>query len=227
MLPRISNFDDLDPLVAEPDVEVSFVRPGERLPADAALVVIPGSKSTIGDLAAFRANGWDRDLADHRRRGGHVVGLCGGYQMLGRVVRDPGSIEGSAREAEGLGLLDVETVMEPEKVVRNVSARSLAFATPLEGYEIHIGRTTGPDAARPPIEIDGAADGASSADGRVFGTYLHGLFGADLFRARFLAGLGVEGGGVDHRAAVEEALDEIAEALEKHLDVDAILAAAR
>jgi adenosylcobyric acid synthase len=227
MLPRISNFDDLDPLKAEPDVEVVFVQPGSRLPADAGLVVIPGSKSTIADLLAARANGWDRDLADHRRRGGHVVGLCGGYQMLGRVIRDPDGIEGSVREAEGLGLLDIETVMEPEKIVRNVEARSMAYGSPLEGYEIHIGRTTGADTARPSVTIDGVADGATSADGKVFGTYLHGLFGADLFRARFLAALGVTGGVAGHRAAVEEALDEIAEALEKHLDIDAIIAAAR
>ena len=227
MLPRIANFDDLDPLRAEPQVEVVFVPPGERLPADAGLVVIPGSKSTIGDLIEFRKNGWDADLAAHRRRGGHVAGICGGYQMLGRLVRDPEGLEGSVRETEGLGLLDVETVMEPEKTVRNVSARSLHFDTPLSGYEIHLGRTYGPDCVRPATAIDGVADGASSADGKVFGTYLHGLFGADLFRARFLESLGVRDGGMDYRAEVERALDEIAAELETHLDCDAIFAAAR
>ncbi len=227
MLPRIANFDDLDPLRAEPRVEVVFVPPGERLPADAGLVVIPGSKSTIGDLIEFRKNGWDADLAAHRRRGGHVAGICGGYQMLGRLVRDPEGLEGSVRETEGLGLLDVETVMEPEKTVRNVSARSLHFDTPLSGYEIHLGRTYGPDCVRPATAIDGVADGASSADGKVFGTYLHGLFGADLFRARFLESLGVRDGGMDYRAEVERALDEIAAELETHLDCDAIFAAAR
>ena len=201
--------------------------PGERLPADAGLVVIPGSKSTIGDLIEFRRNGWDADLAAHRRRGGHVAGICGGYQMLGRLVRDPEGLEGSVRETEGLGLLDVETVMEPEKTVRNVSARSLHFDTPLSGYEIHLGRTYGPDCVRPATAIDGVADGATSADGKVFGTYLHGLFGADLFRARFLESLGVRDGGMDYRAEVERALDEIAAELETHLDCDAIFAAAR
>src|SRR6185312_16818339 len=149
------------------------------LPADAGLVVIPGSKSTIADLIRFRENGWDRDLVAHRRRGGHVVGICGGYQMLGRVVRDPHGIEGSVKEAEGLGLLDIETVMEPEKTVRNVTARSVNFETPLEGYEIHLGVTSGPDCLRPVAVINNADDGATSADGKVFGTYLHGLFGAD------------------------------------------------
>ena len=227
LLGRIANFDDLDPLHAEPQVEVVFVPPGRPLPADAGLVVIPGSKSTIGDLAAFRDNGWDRDLMAHRRRGGHVVGICGGYQMLGRVVRDPHGVEGSVAEVQGLGLLDVETVMEPEKTVRNVSAFSVRFDAPLSGYEIHLGSTHGPDCQRPAMMIEGINDGATSADGKVFGTYLHGLFGNDLFRARFLETLGVRGGGVDYRAEVERALDEIASHLETHLDCDAIFAAAR
>ena len=227
MLGRISNFDDLDPLRAEPQVEVVFVPPGQPLPEDAGLVVIPGSKSTIGDLIMFRDTGWDRDLEAHRRRGGHVVGICGGYQMLGQVVRDPLGIEGSVTETRGLGLLDVETVMELEKTVRNVEARSLRFDAPLTGYEIHLGRTTGPDCSRPAAIVNGVEDGATSADGKVFGTYMHGLFGADVFRGRFLESLGIKGGGIDYRAEVERALDEIAAELERHLDCDAIFAAAR
>jgi adenosylcobyric acid synthase len=227
MLGRIANFDDLDPLKAEPQVEVVFVPPGKPLPGDAGLVVIPGSKSTIVDLVKFRENGWARDLVAHRTRGGHVVGICGGFQMLGHVVRDPDGIEGSVTETEGLGLLDVETVMEPEKTVRNVSARSVQFDLPLDGYEIHLGRTTGPDTLRPSAVINGVDDGAISADGKVFGTYLHGLFSADAFRAKFLESLGVKGGGIDYRAEVERALDEIAAELETHLDCDAIFALAR
>ncbi|MEJ6784556.1 cobyric acid synthase [Aminobacter sp. Piv2-1] len=227
MLGRIANFDDLDPLRAEPQVEVVFVAPGQRLPDDAGLVVIPGSKSTIADLIGFRDNGWHRDLDAHRRRGGHVVGICGGYQMLGQVVRDPHGIEGSVKETPGLGLLDIETVMEPEKTVRNVEARSVRYDEPLSGYEIHLGRTTGPDCARPTAIVNGVEDGATSADGRVFGTYMHGLFGADGFRGRFLESLGIRGGGIDYPAEVERALDEIAAELERHLDCDAIFAAAR
>ncbi|RWA65553.1 cobyric acid synthase [Mesorhizobium sp.] len=227
MLSRIANFDDLDPLKAEPQVEVVFVPPGKPLPADAGLVVIPGSKSTIGDLLKFRENGWDRDLLAHRKRGGHVVGICGGFQMLGRKVSDPTGIEGSVTEAEGLGLLDIETLMEPEKTVRNVSARSVQFDLPLEGYEIHLGRTVGPDLARPSAIINGIDDGAISADGKVVGTYLHGLFSADAFRARFLESLGVKGGGIDYRADVERALYQVAAELETHLDCDAIFGLAR
>ncbi|TIM17010.1 MAG: cobyric acid synthase CobQ, partial [Mesorhizobium sp.] len=151
----------------------------------------------------------------------------GGFQMLGRTVRDPDGIEGSVIEAEGLGLLDVETVMEPEKTVRNVSARSVPFDLPLEGYEIHLGRTIGPDTLRPSAVINGVEDGAVSADGKVIGTYMHGLFGADGFRGRFLESLGIKGGGIDYRAEVERALDEVAAELETHLDCDAIFALAR
>lgn len=227
MLSRIANFDDLDPLRSAPDVEVVFVPPGERLPEDARLVVLPGSKATIADLAFLRAQGWDRDLAAHRRRGGWIVGLCGGYQMLGRTVGDPSGIEGAATTVEGLGLLDVETVMAPEKTVRSVAARSVPYDLPLTGYEIHIGTTRGPDGARPVSVIDGVEDGAMSPDGRVLGTYLHGFFEADAFRARFLEEFGIKGAGRDHRAMVEDALDALARHLETHLDCDALFAAAR
>jgi adenosylcobyric acid synthase len=179
------------------------------------------------DFAHFRANGWDHDLAAHRRRGGHIVGLCGGYQMLGRSVSDPDGVEGAASKAEGLGMLDVETVMEPWKTVRNIAAYSARFDTPLDGYEIHMGRTKGPDCLRPVALIEGNGEGATSPDGKVFGTYLHGLFTADAFRKEFLESLGIQAGGVDYRAAVESALDGIADALEAHLDCGALLAAAR
>ncbi len=227
MLPRIANFDDLDPLIAEPAVEVVFVPPGQALPADAGLVVIPGSKSTIADLEALRRNGWDRDIAAHRWRGGAVVGICGGFQMLGRRISDPQGIEGSKREALGLGFLAVDTTIAGEKTVREVSAHAPRFDCSARGYEIHLGRTEGPGCARPALFIEGRPDGAVSADGRVWGTYLHGLFGDDAFRAAFLASLGAAAGGVAHRTSVEEALEAIAEKLEACLDCDALLAAAR
>ncbi|MET0747385.1 MAG: cobyric acid synthase, partial [Rhizobium sp.] len=199
VLPRIANFDDLDPLRAEPDVELVFVRPGEPLPPDAALVILPGSKSTIGDLQDFRRQGWDRDLTAHVRRGGRVIGICGGYQMLGTTIADPLGIEGDARETAGLGLLEVETVMAPEKTLRNSFARSTEYGATLDGYEIHLGTTTGRDCARPSVEIDGRPDGAISGDGRVMGTYLHGLFGSDAYRTGLLQSFGLLGERINYR----------------------------
>lgn len=225
--PRIANFDDFDALAAEPSVELVFVRSGERIPEDAGLIVLAGSKATISDLMALRVEGWDIAIAAHARRGGRVIGICGGYQMLGRVIRDPHGIEGELREVEALGLLDVETVMEPEKRLANSRARSIAYDTDLEGYEIHLGRTLGPDHDRPYVEIEGRPDGATSADGRIAGTYLHRLFDSTGFRARLLDSFGLSGGGEDYRQSVEAALDDVAEELERHLDaawLDALLA---
>ncbi|EJT05631.1 cobyric acid synthase [Rhizobium sp. CCGE 510] len=218
VLPRIANFDDLDPLRSEPDVELVFVRSGARLPADASLVILPGSKSTISDLADLRAEGWDRDLQAHVRHGGRVIGICGGYQMLGRTVRDPLGIEGKPLETPGLALLDVETEMAPEKTVRNSHARSTEYDASLAGYQIHLGITRGPDCIRPSAIVDGAPDGALSADGRIMGTYLHGLFGSDAYRALLLQSFGLSGERRNYRESVEQALDEIASELEKHLD---------
>ena len=218
VLSRIANFDDLDPLRAEPDVELVFVRAGERLPDDAGLIILPGSKSTISDLSDLRAQGWDRDLAAHVRRGGRVIGICGGYQMLGRMVHDPFGIEGGRAEMPGLSLLDVETEMAPEKTVRNSAARSTEYDVPLAGYQIHLGITRGPDCIRPSAIVDGAPDGALSADGRIMGTYLHGLFGSDAYRARLLQSFGLSGEGGNYRQSVDRALDAVASSLEDHLD---------
>ncbi|MBZ5758400.1 MULTISPECIES: cobyric acid synthase [Rhizobium] len=220
VLPRIANFDDLDPLRAEPDVDLVFVRPGDPLPTDASLVILPGSKSTISDLEHFRRQGWDRDLAAHVRRGGRVIGVCGGYQMLGTTIRDPLGIEGDVLETPGLCLLDVETSMAPEKTVRNSFARSTEYDAPLSGYEIHLGETTGSDCARPPVIIDGRPDGAISGDGRIMGTYLHGLFESDTYRARLLQSFGLSGDRSNYRESVDKALDDVASELEAVLDKD-------
>jgi adenosylcobyric acid synthase len=226
-LSRIANFDDLDPLKLEPDVDLVMVRPGEAIPGDAALVILPGSKSTRGDLDFLRKQGWDIDLAAHVRRGSQVLGLCGGYQMLGKTVADPDGIEGPAGETPGLGLLDVATVMTPEKSLTRVSAVHAETKQAIEAYEIHIGRTGGNDRARPFARVGGAAEGAISADGRVHGSYLHGLFTSDEFRRAFLARLGVSASDESYSAKVESALDALAEHIEKHFDVDGILALAR
>ncbi len=225
-LPRIANFDDLDPLAAEPGVEMVMVRPGQAIPGDAALVILPGSKSTRGDLAALREQGWDIDLRAHVRRGGAVLGLCGGYQMLGRMIRDAEGLEGPPGEIEGLGLLEVDTIMRPQKRLGLVQAVHEASGEVFSGYEIHIGESTGPARARRFACIGGQSEGAVSPDGRVMGSYLHGLFAADGFRAAFLRGLGGQAGGLNYAAGVEDTLDELAAHMEAHLDVSALLGVA-
>lgn len=227
VLGRISNFDDLDALIAEEDVDVQFIRDGQTIPKDAEIVIIPGSKSTISDLAQLRANQWDLQLKTHVERGGSVVGICGGYQILGRKIADPDGIEGQAETVDGLGLLDVDTVMKPEKRVRAVQARSQIFDAPLDGYEIHIGETTGPDCQRPTSIINGIEDGAISKDGRVQGTYLHGYFDNGAFRQAWLSSHGVVAGKENHIERVSRALDDIANELETLVDINAMLAAAK
>jgi adenosylcobyric acid synthase len=225
-LSRIANFDDLDPLKAEPSVSLTMVRAGEAIPGDTDLVILPGTKSTVGDLAFLRAQGWDIDLAAHLRRGGHVLGICGGYQMLGRIISDPEGIEGAPGETGALGFLDLGTVMTPDKRLTRTRATHAASGAAMAGYEIHIGRTEGPDRARPFAFVDGAPEGAVSADGRIMGSYLHGMFAGDDFRRAFLAGFGqVSAGG--YGAGVEAVLDTLADHMAAHLDVDGLLALAR
>jgi adenosylcobyric acid synthase len=226
MLARIANFDDLDPLGMEPDVKLVFVRPGEAIPANADVVILPGSKSTIGDLAFLRAQGWDIDIKAHVRRGGHVLGLCGGYQMMGKTIADPEGIEGPAATVEGLGLLDIATVMSADKSTRLVQGVHSATGAAIEGYEIHLGRSEGLDCARPVVTIDGRPDGASRVDGRVQGTYVHGLFTGDAFRRAWLAHLGIASS-LAYASEIESALDALADHLEAHLDIEAMLAIAR
>lgn len=222
-LSRIANFDDLDPLKSEPGLQVQMIRAGEAIPGDCALVIIPGSKSTRGDLAFLRAQGWDIDLLAHHRRGGRILGICGGYQMLGTLVSDPEGIEGPAGETKGLGLLDITTTMTPDKRLTRTKATHAASNLPIDAYEIHIGRSEGPDRARPFALIAGAPEGATSADGRVMGSYLHGMFAGDAFRAAFLTGLGLPATQRDHGAEVEATLDALAAHLEAHLDVEGLL----
>lgn len=226
-LSRIANFDDLDPLAAEPGVELTMVRAGQAIPGDVALVIIPGTKSTRGDLEFLRQQGWDIDLMAHHRRGGRILGICGGYQMLGRQIADPNGLEGPAGVTEGLGLLSVTTVMTPQKRLTRVCGTHLPSGCALEGYEIHIGTTEGPDRTRAFAEIAGAQEGAQSADGRVTGTYLHGLFADDGFRAAYLAALGAPVSGSRYGETVEATLDALAEHLSAHLDLDQMLALAR
>lgn len=229
VLPGIANFDDLDPLKLEQGVDLAMIGPGQPLPGDADLVILPGSKTTLRDLAALRREGWDIDIFAHRRRGGHVLGLCGGYQMLGRVVRDPLGLEGPAGEAPGLGLLDIETSLDAEKTVREVDFDDIASAAAGRAYEIHLGRTSGADTARAPFRVAGRAEGAASPDGRVVGSYLHGVFASDAVRGAWLrriAGTDLSSA-LRYDDAVDGTLDALAGHLERHLDVDTLLGIAK
>ena len=225
MLSRIANFDDVDPLKLEPQVEVQMVPPGSPIPV-VDLVIIPGTKATIADLEFFRSQGWDVDLAAHVRRSGRVLGLCGGFQMLGATIADPHGVEGPATTVDGLGLLQVDTVLERQKVTQPVAGTHLGSGETISGYEIHVGRTTGPDTERPVLELDRRREGATSADGRVSGSYVHGIFGSDGFRAAFLREHGATST-VGYDQSVDEALDSWADQLEAELDIDAIHAIAK
>ncbi len=227
LLPCIANFDDLDPLRGEPNVDLAFVPRGTPLPRSAELVILPGSKATIADLATLRAEGWDIDLAAHVRAGGRVLGLCGGYQMLGRRITDPEGIEGPPASVAGLDLLDVETVLTGAKQLARVSG-ILTYGARFDGYEMHSGRTTGPGAGRPLVRFnDGRCDGAMSKDGRVCGTYVHGLFASDECRAGWLATHGAISAASSYDASIEAALDTLARHIEIHVDVDRLLSLAR
>ncbi len=227
LLPHIANFDDFDPLKNEPDVRLVFVRRGEALPI-CDLVLLPGSKATIADLAALRGNGWDIDLAAHVRRGGRVFGICGGYQMLGRVIDDPQGIEGPAGRVDGLGLLEIETVLTGDKRLAEIAGSTVAEGVSFRGYEMHVGETTGPGTQRPVLRFaDGRFDGAASADGRVAGAYVHGLFADDAQRRAFLASLGAAPGEFSYDAMIDDTLDALAAHLAAHIDLDRLLNLAR
>jgi adenosylcobyric acid synthase len=226
ILPQIANFDDLDPLQAEPTVDLVRVHPGTALPGDADLVILPGSKTTIAGLNALRSTGFDIDIAAHVRRGGTVIGLCGGYQMLGRTVADPDGVEGPAGTAQGLGLLDVETVLTSEKTLVSVTGTT-GDGMPFAGYEMHMGVTQGPDCARPFATVDGKPEGAVSANGRVIGTYVHGLFADDRQRSAWLQRLGAGPAAVAYDELVEATLDRLAKHLATFVDLDRLLSAAR
>jgi len=227
ILPHVANFDDLDPLAAEPAVDIVRVRPGTALPGDADLIVLPGSKATIADLAALLEAGFDIDIAAHLRRGGSVLGLCGGYQMLGREIADPDGIEGQPGKAQALGLLDVVTTLSHGKRLEPVHGTT-SDGAPFAGYEMHVGATEGPARARPFARLaDGAAEGAVSPDGRVCGTYIHGLFADDRQRSRWLARFAAGPAGIGYEALLEQTLDTLAAHLKAHLDLDRLLALAR
>lgn len=197
--PHIANFDDIDPLANDPVVNLTWIKAGEVIPADVDIVILAGSKSTISDLKFIKAQGWDIDLQAHRRRGGRIIGICGGYQMLGKTISDPHGVEGAPETVAGLGFLDVDTVLTTEKTVRNVSTT---------GYEIHMGGTTGV---------------ATSADGLVWGSYVHGLFAGDEFRNSLLK----TNSSYNYKQHIQEILDSWADVLAENVNIEQLLELAK
>ncbi|BDU15585.1 cobyric acid synthase [Lysobacter auxotrophicus] len=224
VLPRISNHTDFDALRAHPQVDLRFVGAGQT-PPPCDLIVLPGSKSTRADLAWLRANGWADAIARHLRYGGKVLGICGGLQMLGRAVHDPHGIEGDAGSSEGLGWLELETTLASHKHLRNVTGRLAFDNAALRGYEIHCGTSEGPALSRPACTLDeGRADGAMSEDGSIIGTYVHGVFDHPDALAALLRWAGLhEAQRLDIHALREASLERLADAIEAHLDTDAVL----
>ncbi len=200
--PYIANFDDLDPLSNDPNIRLSWVHSGEVIPANADIVILAGSKSTIADLKFIKAQGWDIDLQAHRRRGGRIIGICGGYQMLGKTISDPHGVEGAPETVAGLSMLDVDTILTTEKTVRNVSGT---------GYEIHVGETTG---------------AATSPDGLVWGSYVHGLFADDEFRRSLMpACSGMTS--YNYKQHIQQILDDWADVLEKNINIEKLIELAK
>ncbi|MDR1677396.1 MAG: cobyric acid synthase [Deltaproteobacteria bacterium] len=222
--PRISNHTDLDPLRLNPQVEVTFVRPGQE-PPSADLVILAGSKSVRSDLQFLRSEGWPERLSRHLRYGGKLLGLCGGYQMLGKIIRDPSGLESAPGDSPGLGFLDLETVLEPEKQLLNAKATLTFDGKEVTGYEIHAGLTSGPDLARPfLIKANGQHDGAVSLDNQVAGTYLHGLFESSEGAQTILSWAGLkEAKSLDYHLIREREIERLADLVEKYLDTNLIL----
>jgi len=222
----VANFDDLDPLFMEEGVELVLLQAADVLPNDTDMVLLLGSKSTLASMAEFVANGWVDSIRHFAARGGEVVGICGGLQMLGKRIIDPQGVEGIRGEMGGLGLLDIETVMAQQKTVRNVCGFDRRFGESVTGYEIHLGLSEGQDVVHAPILIDNKPSGAADKTGKIWGTYLHGLFAHAPFRAKYLAHLGGQSNMKDHTSIIDKALDEMADALDRVLDCNALFATA-
>ena len=218
-LPHLSNHTDIDPLNLHAQVNLQFVPAGQDMPA-ADLIILPGSKSVRADLAWLRKHHWQDAIHKHLRYGGRVLGICGGYQMLGKAIHDPLGVEGTAGSCAGLGLLDIETTLETGKQLRNVSGQLLSDGAAINGYEIHVGVTSGPGLQHAFAQLGTRCDGAVSADKKIIGTYLHGLFENGEACRSLLAWAGLEDiQHADYRQRREMDIERLADAVEQHLDI--------
>lgn len=218
ILPHIANHTDFDALRLHPQVDLKFARLNAPVPA-ADLIILPGSKNVRGDLAALREHGWEAVIARHLRYGGKVLGICGGFQMLGQALHDPLAIEGEAGSSAGLGWLDMETTLEPHKQLKQVAGK-LAFAeASVQGYEIHMGVSRGPALQHPVHLVDGMAEGARSTDGQVAGSYIHGLFDHPQACAAWLQWAGVsEQVAYEYTQLREQSLEKLADSVQQHFN---------
>jgi adenosylcobyric acid synthase len=218
--PRISNHTDFDPLRMHAQVDFSFIGPDDDIPP-ADLIILPGSKAVRSDLAFLRAQGWDRVIVKHLRYGGKLMGICGGFQMLGRTVDDPLGSEGEPGGSAGLGYLDLHTTLTPHKQLRNVEGSLAASGAEVRGYEIHTGRSDGPALCRPALLLEHGPDGAISDDDQVFGTYLHGLFDLAAACDAVLSWAGLRAvKSPDIRALRQASIERLADTIVQHLDTE-------
>lgn len=220
VLPRISNHTDLDPLRHHPQVDLHYIGPNQEIPA-ADLIILPGSKNVSADLQWLRNQGWDRAIQRHLRYGGKVIGICGGFQMLGKVIHDPQGLESEHASMTALGFLDMETTLQPEKKLANAAGLlHLGRDIAIHGYEIHMGVSRGPALLHPLMTLAGRDEGAISADNQILGSYLHGLFNAGEACAELLQWAGLKSPEIiDYHAMVETGIDLLADTLEQHLDM--------
>ncbi len=223
ILSRMANFDDADPIRLEPSIDFEWIAPGNSIPRDAEAIMLFGTKSSLGDLDFIRTQGWDHDIIAHARSGGRIIGICGGYQILGKTISDPSGVDGESGSAKALGLLDVETVMTDTKRVTPVEGKCARTGEPITGYEIHMGQTTGPDTQAPFALVKDENEGSRSPDGRIEGTYLHGVFSSDTFRRAWLKGLGFAvDDGLSYESEVEKAIESLADGVEVAVNVEAL-----
>lgn len=219
----VSNFDDIDPLLREKEIEIYFVRRGQKIPENSDAILLLGSKSTIYDLNILYQEGWAYQIQNFAQKNISIIGICGGYQMLGRKIEDPDHLESSQEIMPALSLLNITTKLKPKKITRNVKAYHIGYDLPLEGYEIHNGVTSGLDCKNSLIMVEGRKEGAQSSNGLVWGTYLHGIFHNDHFRRKFLEDFGIQSSCHSFLNILNHSLDQSAKILEEQIDVSKIL----
>lgn len=223
-LPRLSNQTDFDPLLLNPEIDLQFISENKPIPA-ADLVILPGSKNVRADIGWLRSQLWSDYIDKHLRYGGKLIGICGGYQMLGKRIDDPHGVEGVAGSEDGLGLLQLVTCLTQKKQLTYVDGHLFIANTPLRGYEIHVGTTVGEASENPAVKIGSRLDGAVSTDGQIFGTYLHGLFDHKEACQAILKWAGMDAActAIDIEERQQLGIELMADAIEQHISISKLL----